>query len=90
MPPYSNGINGNLCENTFDVVGFTCFCLLAKSGSLSAGAPNVPLDYASINGTYRYCLGDNQQVPNGQAIPIPATSQCTTYASTAIFAVRRT
>lgn len=75
VPPNSNGINGNLCENRFDTVGCNA---------------NVPLNYAAINGTFSYCQGENQQVPNGEALPIPATSQCTTFASTELFPARST
>jgi len=91
-PESANG--PSLCQHIYDRIG----C-----------AYNAPADYASINGTFQSCMGDNQMPPGVfvqdgrtqtytqppeslgaiQTIPytaeIPATSQCSSYSSEALF-----
>lgn len=79
-PSQATDSRQNLCDNIYDTVGCNA---------------NVPLNYGAIGTTFQSCLGDNQLPPaqnvqalsNGGTIFTPSTSQCSTFASSAIFTV---
>jgi len=82
-PSQATDSRSNLCDNIYDTVGCNA---------------NVPLNYGAIGNSFVSCLGDNQLPPaqnvqalsNGGSIFTPATSQCSTFASSQIFTVSAT